>query len=50
VQVLSGLNADDIVVTGMQTGGAVAQGNSNETRSPFMPPRRGGGGGGNRRN
>lgn len=48
VQVLSGLNADDIVVTGMQTGAAATQGNSNETRSPFMPPRRGGGGGGNR--
>jgi HlyD family secretion protein len=48
VQVLSGLNADDMVVTGMLTGAAVAQANSNETRSPFMPPRRGGGG--NRRN
>jgi HlyD family secretion protein len=49
VQVISGLSPDEIVVTGMQQNGTVAQGaNSNENRSPFMPPRRGGnrGGGG----
>jgi HlyD family secretion protein len=40
VQVISGLNPDDLVVTGMQQGGTVSQGGSTETRSPFMPPRR----------
>ncbi len=48
VQVLSGLNADDVVVTGMLQGEVAKQ--SGAARSPFMPQRRGGGqgGGGNR--
>jgi HlyD family secretion protein len=48
VQVISGLNPEDVVVTGMQNAGTAQGGSSSETRSPFMPPRRGGGG--NRRN
>lgn len=52
VQVISGLSADDVVVTGMQQSGAVSTGANNETRSPFMPPsrrgNRGGGSGGGR--
>lgn len=41
VQVISGLSADEIVVTGMQQAGAVKTGAGNsENRSPFMPPGR----------
>lgn len=47
VQVLSGLNANEIIVTGMQQPGTTATAD-NATRSPFMPQRRGGGGGGRR--
>jgi HlyD family secretion protein len=46
VQVLSGLDPDDDVITGVEAetkGGAAAGG---AVRSPFMPARRGGGGGG----
>jgi HlyD family secretion protein len=47
VQVLSGLTAQDVVITGAQQA-TTAKGSSTSARSPFMPPRRGGGGGGNR--
>jgi HlyD family secretion protein len=53
VQVLSGLSANDEVVSGSHTAETATKG-SGATRSPFMPARRGGGsggsGGGNRRN
>ena len=42
VQVISGLNPDDVVVTGILQNGVATTGSSSETRSPFMPPRRGG--------
>jgi HlyD family secretion protein len=42
VQVLEGLTANDIVVTGAQS---AAAGTPNAAASPFMPQRRGGGGG-----
>jgi HlyD family secretion protein len=45
VQVLSGLNEDEVVVSGIIQAGDEKNGSS-ATRSPFMPPRRGGGGGG----
>ena len=45
VQVLSGLNEGDVVVSGIIQAGDEKNG-STATRSPFMPPRRGGGGGG----
>lgn len=49
VQVLSGLTVNDVVIDGVQQGGATAnQSNSSNVRSPFMPQRRGGAGGGNR--
>jgi HlyD family secretion protein len=47
VQVLSGLNEEDVVVSGIIQAGEEKNGSS-ATRSPFMPPRRGGGGGGGR--
>jgi HlyD family secretion protein len=46
VQVLSGLSADDQVITGMQQLGGNEKGSSGAARSPFMPARRGGGSGG----
>ena len=48
VQVISGLNEEDVVVTGIQTGATAVQGNDSETRSPFMPQRRRSSGGGRR--
>ncbi|HTE24511.1 efflux RND transporter periplasmic adaptor subunit [Flavitalea sp.] len=45
VQVLSGLNEGDVVVSGIIQAGDEKNGSA-ATRSPFMPPRRGGGGGG----
>lgn len=45
VQVLSGLNEGDIVVSGIIQSGDEKTGTT-ATRSPFMPARRGGGGGG----
>jgi HlyD family secretion protein len=45
VQVLSGLDKDDIVVSGIIQPGD-EKNSSSATRSPFMPARRGGGGGG----
>jgi HlyD family secretion protein len=49
VQVLSGLQVDDIVVAGSHTAETAAKG-SGAPRSPFMPARRSGGGSGGRRN
>lgn len=48
VQVLSGLNADDVIVTGAQVIEKDEKGGSGAAKSPFMPQRRGGGSGGNR--
>ncbi|MCS3801786.1 efflux RND transporter periplasmic adaptor subunit [Niastella sp. OAS944] len=48
VQVLSGLNADDVIVTGSHTIEKGGKESSGAARSPFMPQRRGGGSGGNR--
>jgi HlyD family secretion protein len=45
VQVLSGLNENDVVVSGVIQPGEEKAG-SGAARSPFMPARRGGGGGG----
>jgi len=45
VQVLSGLNEGDVVVSGIVEAGA-EKSSGGTTRSPFMPARRGGGGGG----
>jgi HlyD family secretion protein len=45
VQVLSGLNEGDVVVSGIIQAGDEKNGSA-AARSPFMPPRRGGGGGG----
>lgn len=50
VQVLSGLNADDVIVTGSHTIEQGDKGSSGAARSPFMPQRRGGSSGGGRRN
>jgi HlyD family secretion protein len=44
VQVLEGLSADDVVVTGA-TGGEIGAKPAGNSTSPFMPARRGGGGG-----
>jgi HlyD family secretion protein len=50
VQVLSGLDPNDVVVTGTQQLGAGGKGaGSGPARSPFMPQRRSGGSGGGRR-
>jgi HlyD family secretion protein len=50
VQVISGLEPSDVVVTGMLQQGTASTANGSENRSPFMPPRRSGnrGGGGSR--
>lgn len=48
VQVLSGLNADEEIVTGSHTVEKGEKASSGSPRSPFMPQRRGGSGGGNR--
>lgn len=45
VQVLSGLSADDVIVTGYHTIEQGDKSSSGAARSPFMPQRRGGGGG-----
>jgi HlyD family secretion protein len=44
VQVLSGLSAGDVVVSGVQQAGTTEKGSSGTARSPFMPARRSGGG------
>jgi HlyD family secretion protein len=46
VEVLSGLTADDIVITGATGGKLADSGSGSVGGSPFMPARRGGGGGG----
>jgi HlyD family secretion protein len=46
VEVLSGLTADDIVITGATGGKLAERGSGSVGGSPFMPARRGGGGGG----
>jgi HlyD family secretion protein len=48
VQVLSGLSADDVIVSGSHTIENGEKSSSGAARSPFMPQRRGGGSGGNR--
>ena len=50
VQVLSGLSADDVIVSGSYTIEKGEKESSGAARSPFMPQRRGGGSGGGRRN
>jgi HlyD family secretion protein len=45
VQVLSGLNADDVIVSGSHTIEKGEKESSGAARSPFMPQRRGGGSG-----
>jgi HlyD family secretion protein len=50
VQVLSGLSADEVIVSGSHTIDKGEKESSGAARSPFMPQRRGGGSGGNRRN
>jgi HlyD family secretion protein len=48
VQVLSGLSADEVIVTGSHTKEKGAKESTGAARSPFMPQRRGSSGSGNR--